>query len=201
MLVRAKHLSWFLGLTLTVNDNRGKTKTTESFYHKGGISEYCEFLQPDQPIGDVIRIYGTGHYQETVPVLDDKGHMVSTEVERDMEVDIAMKWGNGFDNTQRSFVNIIATPKGGTHVLGFERAITKAFNEALRSTKTLKNNEADVIKDDILEGLTAVITVRMSEPQFEGQTKEVLGTAAATRIVSAVVADKMKEFFQHHSSY
>ena len=193
---RARQTSFLVpGLTLTVNDNRGKAKTTESFYHKGGISEYCEFLQPDQPIGDVIRIYGTGHYQETVPVLDDKGHMVSTEVERDMEVDIAMKWGNGFDNTQRSFVNIIATPKGGTHVLGFERAITKVFNEALRSTKTLKNNEADVIKDDILEGLTAVITVRMSEPQFEGQTKEVLGTAAATRIVSAVVADKMKEFF------
>jgi DNA gyrase subunit B len=193
---RARQTSFLVpGLTLTVNDNRSKTKTTESFYHKGGISEYCEFLQPDQPIGDVIRIYGSGHYQETVPVLDDKGHMVSTEVERDMEVDIAMKWGDGFDNTQRSFVNIIATPKGGTHVLGFERAITKAFNEALRSTKTLKNNEADVIKDDILEGLTAVITVRMSEPQFEGQTKEVLGTAAATRIVSAVVADKMKEFF------
>jgi DNA gyrase subunit B len=193
---RARQTSFLVpGLTLTVNDNRSKTKTTESFYHKGGISEYCEFLQPDQPIGDVIRIYGTGHYQETVPVLDDKGHMVSTEVERDMEVDIAMKWGNGFDNTQRSFVNIIATPKGGTHVLGFERAITKAFNEALRSTKTLKNNEADVIKDDIMEGLTAVVTVRMSEPQFEGQTKEVLGTAAATRIVSAVVADKMKEFF------
>jgi DNA gyrase subunit B len=193
---RARQTSFLVpGLTLTVNDNRTKTKTTESFYHKGGISEYCEFLQPDQPIGDVIRIYGSGHYQETVPVLDDKGHMVSTEVERDMEVDIAMKWGDGFDNTQRSFVNIIATPKGGTHVLGFERAITKAFNEALRSTKTLKNNEADVIKDDILEGLTAVITVRMSEPQFEGQTKEVLGTAAATRIVSAVVADKMKEFF------
>ena len=193
---RARQTSFLVpGLTLTVNDNRTKTKTTESFYHKGGISEYCEFLQPDQPIGDVIRIYGTGHYQETVPVLDENGHMVSTEVERDMEVDIAMKWGNGFDNTQRSFVNIIATPKGGTHVLGFERAITKAFNEALRSTKTLKNNEADVIKDDIMEGLTAVVTVRMSEPQFEGQTKEVLGTAAATRIVSAVVADKMKEFF------
>ena len=130
---RARQTSFLVpGLTLTVNDNRGKTKTTESFYHKGGISEYCEFLQPDQPIGDVIRIYGTGHYQETVPVLDDKGHMVSTEVERDMEVDIAMKWGNGFDNTQRSFVNIIETPKGGTHVLGFESAITKAFNEALR---------------------------------------------------------------------
>ena len=183
------------GLTLIVNDNRAKAATSQTFYHKGGISEFCEFLQPDQPVGEVIRIYGTGHYQETVPVLDDKGHMVSTEVERDMEVDIAMKWGDGFDATVHSFVNIIATPKGGTHVLGFERAITKAFNESLRSTGTLKKNEADVIKDDIMEGLTAVITVRMSEPQFEGQTKEVLGTAAATRIVSAVVADKMKEFF------
>ncbi|MSW74362.1 MAG: DNA gyrase subunit B [Actinobacteria bacterium] len=193
---RARQTSFLVpGLTLIVNDNRTKEKTTQTFYHKGGISEYCEFLQPDEPIGEVIRIYGTGHYQETVPVLDDKGHMVSTEVERDMEVDIAMKWGTGFDTTMRSFVNIIATPKGGTHVLGFERAITKAFNEALRSTKTLKNNEADVIKDDIQEGLTVVVTVRMSEPQFEGQTKEVLGTAAATRIVTAVVAEKMKEFF------
>jgi DNA gyrase subunit B len=99
-------------------------------------------LQPDEPVGEVIRIYGTGHYQETVPVLDDKGHMVSTEVERDMEVDIAMKWGNGFDATMSSFVNIISTPKGGTHVLGFERAITKAFNEALRASGTLKKNEA-----------------------------------------------------------
>ena len=143
-------------------------------------------MQPDAPVGEVIRIYGTGHYQETVPVLDDKGHMVSTDVERDMEVDIAMKWGVGFDTTLRSFVNIIATPKGGSHVLGFERAITKAFNEAMRSAGILKKNEADVIKDDVMEGLTAVVTVRMSEPQFEGQTKEVLGTAAATKIVSAL---------------
>jgi DNA gyrase subunit B len=193
---RARQTSFLVpGLTLIVNDNRTKSATTQTFYHKGGISEFCEFLQPDEPVGEVIRIYGTGHYQETVPVLDDKGHMVSTEVERDMEVDIAMKWGNGFDATIQSFVNIISTPKGGTHVLGFDRAITKAFNEALRASGTLKKNEIDVIKDDIMEGLTAVITVRMSEPQFEGQTKEVLGTAAATRIVSAVVSDKLKEFF------
>ncbi|MCX6435513.1 MAG: DNA topoisomerase IV subunit B [Actinobacteria bacterium] len=193
---RARQTSYLVpGLTLIVNDNRTKTKTTEAFFHKGGISEYCTFLQPDEAIGDVIRLTGSGHYQETVPVLDDQGHMVSTEVERDMGVDIAMKWGNGFETTSRSFVNIIATPKGGTHMMGFEKAITKAFNEALRSTKTLKNSEADVIKDDIMEGLTAVVTVRMSEPQFEGQTKEVLGTAAATRIVGTVVADEMKAFF------
>jgi DNA gyrase subunit B len=102
-----------------------------------------------------------------------------------------------YDNTLSSFVNIISTPKGGTHVQGFERAITKAFNDALRATKTLKNNEADVIKDDVLEGLTSVVTVRMSEPQFEGQTKEVLGTAAATKIVAAVVAEEMKKFFRY----
>ena len=84
-----------------------------------------------------------------------------TEVSREMGVDIALQWGNGYENTMSSFVNIIATPKGGAHVQGFERAITKAFNDALRATKTLKNNEADVIKDDVLEGLTSVVTVRM----------------------------------------
>ena len=112
-----------------------------------------------------------------------------------MGVDIAMQWGNGFDSNMASFVNIISTPKGGTHTAGFERAITKAFNDALRASKTLKNNEVDVIKDDVLEGLTAVVTVRMSEPQFEGQTKEVLGTAAATKIVAAVVGEELKNFF------
>jgi DNA gyrase subunit B len=193
---RARQTSYLVpGLTLIVNDNRAKTKTTEKFFHKGGISEFCSFLRPDDPIGEVIRLTGSGEYTETVPVLDEKGHMMPTEVNREMDVDIALQWGNGYENTLTSFVNIISTPKGGTHVQGFERAITKAFNDALRATKTLKNNEGDVIKDDVLEGLTSVVTVRMSEPQFEGQTKEVLGTAAATRIVSAVVADKMKEYF------
>ena len=193
---RARQTSYLVpGLTLVVNDNRTKSKTSETFFHKGGISEFCSFLRPDEPVGDVIRISGSGDYTETVPVLDDKGHMMPTEVERTMGVDIAMQWGNGYDSTFSSFVNIISTPKGGTHTQGFEKAITKVMNDVLRSTKTLKNNEADVIKDDVLEGLTAVVTVRMSEPQFEGQTKEVLGTAAASKIVAAVVAEEMEKFF------
>ena len=193
---RARQTSYLVpGLTLIVNDNRTKSKTSETFFHKGGISEFCTFLRPDEPVGEVVRFSGEGSYQETVPVLDDKGHMVPKEVDRIMGVDIAMQYGNGFETTMASFVNIISTPKGGTHVQGFERALTKAFNDALRGTKTLKNNEADVIKDDILEGLTAVVTVRMSEPQFEGQTKEVLGTAAATKIVQTVVTDELKNFF------
>ena len=193
---RARQTSYLVpGLELIVNDNRAKAKTSETFFHKGGISEFCTFLRPDEPVGEVIRISGTGDYVETVPVLDDKGHMMPTEVNRTMGVDIAMQWGNGYDSTQASFVNIISTPKGGTHTQGFEKAITKAFNDQLRATKTLKNNEIDVIKDDVLEGLTAVVTVRMSEPQFEGQTKEVLGTAAAAKIVAAVVGDEFKNFF------
>ena len=189
---RARQTSYLVpGLTLIVNDNRTKTKTSETFFHKGGISEFCSFLRPDEPVGDVIRLSGSGDYTETVPVLDEKGHMMPTEVDRTMGVDIAMQWGNGYDSTFSSFVNIISTPKGGTHTQGFEKAITKVMNDVLRSTKTLKNNEADVI----LEGLTAVVTVRMSEPQFEGQTKEVLGTAAASKIVAAVVAEEMEKFF------
>ncbi len=193
---RARQTSYLVpGLTLIVNDNRIKEKTTETFFHKGGISEYCHFIQPDEPVGDVIRLTGTGHYQETVPVLDEKGHLEPKEVERDMDVDIAMKWGNGYETTVRSFVNIITTPKGGTHVQGFERALTKTFNEFLRAKGVLKKNEQDVIKDDIVEGLTAVVTVRMQEPQFEGQTKEVLGTPAVTKIVQQVVSDELKKFF------
>jgi len=193
---RARQTSYLVpGLTLVVNDRRAKVKTSETFFHKGGISEFCTFLRPDDPVGEVIRISGTGEYNETVPVLDEKGHMNPIEVHREMGVDIAMQWGNGYEPTVTSFVNIISTPKGGTHVQGFERAMTKAVNDALRATKTLKNSEPDVIKDDVQEGLTAVVTVRMSEPQFEGQTKEVLGTAAASKIVSQVVADEMKNFF------
>jgi len=193
---RARQTSYLVpGLTLVVNDNRTKDKTSETFFHKGGISEYCDFIQPDAAVGDVIRLTGKGHYQETVPVLDEKGHLEPKDVERDMDVDIAMKWGNGYETTVRSFVNIIATPKGGTHVQGFEKALVKTFNEFLRTKGVLKKNEPDVIKDDIVEGLTAVVTVRMSEPQFEGQTKEVLGTPAVTRIVQQVVNDELKKFF------
>src|SRR5690606_21599939 len=103
-------------------------------------------------------------------------------------VDIALRWGTGYETEVRSFVNVVATPKGGTHLSGFERALAKTFNEVIRQTRLMKSGEADVTKDDILEGMTAVVTVRLAEPQFEGQTKEVLGTPAASRIVAKVAA-------------
>ena len=100
---------------------------------------------------------------------------------------MALRWDTGYDSVTRSFVNVIATPKGGTHVTGFERALVRTLNEQLRATRLLKNGDEAVTKEDVLEGLTAVIAVRLPEPQFEGQTKEVLGTPAASRIVAQVV--------------
>ncbi len=198
---RARQTAFLVpGLTITVHDHRTLVQTTEKFHFTGGISEYCTYLMPDKAINDVIRIKGGGHYVETVPVLDGAGHLVPTEVERDMEVDIALRWGEGYDSTNRSFVNVIATPKGGTHMAGFERSITKVFNETLKSSRITKASDPDVIKDDVLEGLTSVVTVRMSEPQFEGQTKEILGTAAATKIVAAVISKELTRYFAARGS-
>ncbi|MBQ1124546.1 type IIA DNA topoisomerase subunit B [Streptomyces sp. B15] len=195
---RARQTAFLVpGLTIVVRDERGledEGVVEETFHYDGGISEFCEYLAPDKAVCDVLRLQGQGTFKETVPVLDDRGHMIPTEVQRELGVDIALRWGTGYDSTLKSFVNIIATPKGGTHVAGFERSVTKTVNEALRTHRLLKVADDDVVKDDALEGLTAVVTVRLAEPQFEGQTKEVLGTSAASRIVAQVVAKELKAF-------
>ena len=190
---RARQTAFLVpGLTLVVRDARTAEESVETFRFDGGISEFCEFLAPDQSVSDVLRLQGVGHFRETVPVLDEQGHMTPQDVERDLTVDVALRWGTGYDTTVRSFVNIISTPKGGTHLQGFERALTKTLNEALRSQRVLRAAEDDVVKDDVLEGMTAIVTVRLAEPQFEGQTKEVLGTSAASRIVAGVVGKELK---------
>ncbi|GGO91356.1 DNA gyrase/topoisomerase IV subunit B [Wenjunlia tyrosinilytica] len=195
---RARQTAFLVpGLTIVLRDERGidgAEPTEEVYRYDGGISEFCEYLAPDKAVCDVLRLTGQGTFKETVPVLDELGHMTPTEVTRELGVDIALRWGAGYDTTVRSFVNIIATPKGGTHLTGFERAITRTVNEALRGAKLLRVAEDDVVKDDAMEGLTAVVTVRLAEPQFEGQTKEVLGTSAASRIVAAVVSKELKAF-------
>ncbi|MFS3130009.1 DNA gyrase/topoisomerase IV subunit B [Nocardioides sp. Bht2] len=195
LLGRARQTSFIVpGLELVIRDLRGESPTEEKFRHDGGIGEFVDFLAADEPVSDVIRLQGTDTFTETVPMLDDKGHMTPQEVQRELGVDIALRWGRGYDTEMRSFVNVIATPKGGTHVSGFEQAATKTFNEVMRQSKALKVNDADVIKDDVLEGMTAVVTVRLAEPQFEGQTKEILGTPAARTVVRKVVARELKEF-------
>ncbi|PWJ24854.1 DNA topoisomerase IV subunit B [Branchiibius hedensis] len=189
LLGRARQTSFLIpGLTITVRDERGEEPVEERFQHDGGISEFTDFLAPDPAVTDVWRLDGSETFTETVPVLDGKGHMVSQEVERECGVSIALRWGTGYETTMRSFVNIIATPKGGTHQTGFEQAVLKVFRKQLEvNSRRLKVGSDKVEKDDILAGVTAVVTVRLAEPQFEGQTKEVLGTPAVRAIVSRVV--------------
>ncbi len=195
LVTRARQTSFIVpGLELALTDLRGAEPVTESFRHDGGIGEFCEFLSTDEPVTAVLRLQGADTFVETVPMLDDKGHMTPQDVERELVVDVAVRWGTGYETEIRSFVNVIATPKGGTHVVGFEAALTKTFNDAMRGSRVLRASDADVVKDDILEGLTAVVTVRLPEPQFEGQTKEILGTPAARSVVRKVVAAELKGF-------
>jgi DNA gyrase subunit B len=184
------------GITLELTDDRGETPVVEAFRFDGGISEYAEFLAPDAPLTDTWRITGSGTFTETVPVLQDNGHMVPTEVERECVVDIALRWGTGYDTTFRSYVNIIATPKGGSHQLGFEQGLLKFLRaEVEKNARRLKVGTDKLEKDDVLAGLTAVLTVRLPEPQFEGQTKEILGTPAVRAIAANVIARGLAERF------
>ena len=190
---RARQTAFLVpGLSLVVRDERAGEVAEETFHYSGGISEFTDFLAPDPAVTETLRLQGVGHFTETVPVLDGKGHMSSQDVERELTVDVALRWGTGYDTTVRSFVNVVSTGKGGTHVRGFERGMRETVNEQLRAQRVLRAAEDDVVTDDVLEGVTAVVTVRLAEPQFEGQTKEVLGTAAASRIVARVVAKELK---------
>ncbi len=166
------------------------------FRFDGGISEFCTHLGSGEAVTEVLRLTGSGRFTETIPVLDDRGHMTPTEVERELNVDVALQWGTGYDTVVRSFVNVIATPHGGTHVTGFERALVKTLNDQLKAARLLKAGDDPVTKEDVLEGLTAIVSVRLPEPQFEGQTKEVLGTPAASRIVAQVVGAQLSAYLE-----
>jgi len=197
LVQRARQTAFLVpGLEIVITDERGDEPVETSYRFDGGISEFADFLAPDSAITDTWRLTGTGSFTETVPVLQPGGSMVPTEVQRECEVDIAVRWGTGYDTTTRSFVNIIATPKGGTHQQGFEQGLMKILRSQVeQNARKLKVGNDKIEKDDILAGLTAVLTVRLPEPQFEGQTKEVLGTPAVRQIVTQVVAKELTERF------
>ena len=173
------------GLKLSARDET--TGNALDFNYAGGIAEYAEFLAKDHQVVPTKRIQFEGSFSETVPVLDEaSGSMVSQEVQRLCKVDIALRWGSGFETELRSFVNIISTPKGGTHQSGFEQGLLKSFRAAIDSnSRKLKASNLKIEREDIFAGMTAVIAVSFPEPQFEGQTKETLGTPAIKNIVAS----------------
>ncbi|MGI4894090.1 MAG: DNA gyrase/topoisomerase IV subunit B [Janthinobacterium lividum] len=208
LVARARQTSFLVpGLRIVLRDERGLPgspgadgPSEEVFQHDGGIGEYADFLTPDAPVTSVWRLQGADVFTETVPVLDDSGHMTPQDVERECVVDIGLRWGTAYDTTVRSFVNIISTPKGGSHLAGFEAALLKvlraqvaANGRRLKVSASAKEDKPE--KEDVLAGLTAVVTVRLAEPQFEGQTKEVLGTAAVRGIVAKVVERELTALF------
>ncbi len=194
---RARQTAFLIpGLGIDIVDERRGAPERESFRFDGGISEFVDHLAPDAPVTDTWRLQGHGAFTETVPVLQDSGAMVATEVHRECQVDIALRWGTGYDTVFKSFVNIIATPKGGTHQAGFDAGLMKSLRSQVESNaRRLKVGSDKLEKDDILAGLTAVLTVRLPEPQFEGQTKEILGTPAVRGIVASVVSKTLAERF------
>ena len=161
----------------------------EEFLHTGGVRDFVDFLSKGEAVSDIWRITGDDTYVEETQAVGDDGELHAQKVTRDCAVDIAIRWTNGYDITMRSFVNVVETPGGGTHVDGFLQGITKQVRKAVEDNArklkvNLKDSNMKVERDDILAGLVAVVTVRIAEPQFQGQTKDVLGTAQVKPIVS-----------------
>ena len=180
------------GLRIVLRDEL--TGEDEEFCAKGGLADMIEEAVKDG-VTPVVRIIGVGTYTEVAQVIEgDK--LVSRELQREIEVEIALKWSRGYEAGVRSFVNVVETPNGGTHVQGFERGVVKIVQTTLAGTKVLRANEAAPSKDDILEGLIAAVSVRLPEPQFVGQTKDALGTSQVTAIVQSVVNDQLGAWFK-----
>lgn len=173
-------------------------RRVEEFLHTGGVKDFVDFLSTGEPVCDIWRITGEDTYIEETQAVDSKGELHAQNIERTCKVDIAMRWVNGYDTTLRSFVNVVETPGGGMHVDGFLQGITKQIRKSVEdNARKLKVNFKDsktrVERDDILAGLVAVVTVRIAEPQFQGQTKDVLGTAPVRPIVSKMTEQQFGE--------
>ena len=184
------------GLKIKLSDKRkGGKKTTEEFISKGGLADYVDFLSGDDAVvTGLVRLDGKGEFSEKVPV-DGK----LTEVMRECHVDIALRWVQNYSTKIVSFVNTIPTPDGGTHVAGFERSLTAAVNQAITAADPRKlrklRDDGKAQKEDVQEGLVAVVRAVFPEPQFRGQTKRELGTPEIQKIVGGVARDGLKEWF------
>ena len=183
------------GLKVVLVDKRpGAKSEPEEFVARGGLADYVDYLSVGENVTEVVTIRGDGTFEEKVPV-DGKMSMV----ERHCDVDIALRWVKGYDTTVLSFVNTIPTPQGGTHIAGFDRALTFVVNDLLlagtrKLAKLAKDGDDKAKKEDVQEGLVAVVKVTFPEPQFRGQTKQELGTPAVQSIVYDVVKTGLSDW-------
>ncbi len=166
-------------LKIVLRDVREEEPKEEVFHYEGGIKEFVSYLNKgSHPIYDDV-IYCEGFVNN-------------------VSVEVAMQHNDAYNDNSYGFVNNINTPEGGTHVEGFKRALTKIFNEYARNGKILKENEDNLTGEDIREGLTAIISVKIEDPQFEGQTKQKLGNSEARYAVESVVSEKLRYFLEQN---
>jgi DNA gyrase/topoisomerase IV subunit B len=180
------------GVTYVLRRAIDDTIGEETFHYPNGLSDMVDFLAPtgDKPVSGTLLVNGTGTYQENAA---DQNGVMRSKVERAAEVEVALRWGTGYERSLESFTNTIRNVHGGTHRKGFERAVVKALHEAISKTRgMLKPKEDMPTLDDVLEGMTAVIHVRIPEPQFTSQTKDELSTAGITKVIQAVVERHLK---------
>ncbi|TPF86704.1 DNA gyrase subunit B [Bifidobacterium sp. UTCIF-37] len=187
------------GVAVAKADAANRTHArVEEFRHTGGVKDFVDFLSHGEPVSDIWRIQGEDTYEEETQSVGENGELHAQKVTRTCGVDIALRWVNGYDTTIRSFVNIIETPGGGMHVDGLMNSVTRQVRKAVEANaRRLKVNLRDsnmrVERDDIMAGLVAVVTVRIAEPQFQGQTKDVLGTAQVKPIVTRMADSQFGE--------
>lgn len=167
------------GIKIVLTDEREEPKKERIFHYEGGIKEYVEYLNKNKdPLYDSI-IYCEG-------------------TKDDVYVEVAMQHNSSYNENCYGFVNNITTPEGGTHMVGFKNALTKTFNDYARSSKLLKDNEQNLTGDDIREGLTAIVSVKLADPQFEGQTKQKLGNSEARGAVDSLVSERLMIFLEQN---
>ena len=166
-------------LKIVLTDRRPEEEVSMTFHYEGGIREYVEYLNKSKEV----------LYSEVIYCEGKKG---------DVFVEVALQHNDSYNEGVYSFVNNITTPEGGTHLAGFRSALTKTFNDYARKNKLLKDNEQNLTGDDIREGLVAIVSIKIPETQFEGQTKQKLGNSEARGAVDSVVSEQLTYFLEQN---
>lgn len=167
------------GLRISLTDKREEGKKTDSFHYDGGIMEYVSYLNKNQTV----------LYDKIIYCEGKKGTV---------QVEVALQHNDGYNEGCYSFVNNINTPEGGTHLTGFRNALTKTFNEYAKLMKLVKENDPALTGEDIREGMTAIVSIKIPEPQFEGQTKQKLGNSEARGAVESIAGEQIMIFLEQN---
>lgn len=184
------------GVRFVVDDFTVSPSQHDVFEFDGGLVEMVEAFAFDKPVTKPVHLHGQGEFSEVVPVPQPDGLIVATEVARPVDVEVVFRWGDSFETNVRSYANTLHTPLGGTHVEGFERAVSKVVLDSVKGTKGLLKVKDEVPRlEDIREGMTAIVSINQSELSFVGQDKQRLGGTETGKVVQSVLTGELQRWF------